>query len=240
MTSPHFDELPGVHPSPNIQSNPDLYEVENRALDPEGHIEAAMRALAPWDGKVVLDLGAGTGYYVPLFHAGARHVFAVEPHGPSRVRIFERAARLGLERVSVLSGSAEDLPLRERSVDIVHARWAYFFAPDCDPGLQELQRVMRPGGMAFIIDNDLQSGTFARWLYQTEAYRDTSQVEIEDYWRSRGFSHQRIQSAWRFQSRADLEAVVRLEFGDPLVPKLLADHTGLEVDYAISLYHKRY
>lgn len=39
--------LPGIHIAPNIQGAPDVYEIENLAADPDGHIEAAMRAIAP-------------------------------------------------------------------------------------------------------------------------------------------------------------------------------------------------
>ena len=240
MTSSHYDQLPGVHAAPNIQSNPDLYEVENGALDRGGLIEKAMWEIAPWQDKAVLDLGAGTGYHVPAFHDGAQHVFAIEPHGPSRAAIFRRVARLGLERVSVLTGSAEEIPLRSGSVDIVHARFAYFFAPNCEPGLHELQRVIRPAGTAFIIDNDLTNGTFAGWLFKAGYFQHASPEQVEGFWRDRGFSLRRIRTAWHFDTRADLEAVVRLEFGDTLAPKLLADHTGLEMDYGICLYYKHY
>ena len=57
------DRLPVVHAALNIQTAPDVYEVENIAADPDGLIEQAMWKIAPWDGKLVLDLGAGTGFH---------------------------------------------------------------------------------------------------------------------------------------------------------------------------------
>ena len=36
--------LPGVHVAPNIQDGPALYEIENRALDPEGLLLAGVLA----------------------------------------------------------------------------------------------------------------------------------------------------------------------------------------------------
>ena len=86
MSDGTWPELPGVHPAPNIHDAPDIYEIENRAVDPEGRIETTMAAIAPWDGKVVLDLGAGTGFHLARFHAVAAHVIAVEPHDASRLR----------------------------------------------------------------------------------------------------------------------------------------------------------
>lgn len=229
--------LPGVHAAPNIQARPDLYEIENRALDPHQLIEQAMRAVLDWNDKIVLDLGAGTGFFVPRFHETARHVIAVEPHDASRLQIMERVSRLGLPRVSVMTGSAEQVWLPAQSVDIVHARFAYFFAPDCEPGLLELSRIIRPGGAAFIIDNDLTNGTFADWL--NRAYPRSAE-QVENFWREQGFELTRICSEWLFESRADLEAVVANEFPAALVPQLLAEHTGLSIEYWYCLYHKRY
>ena len=99
--------LPGVHRAPNIQTDPAIYEVENEATDPDGLIEKEMRSIGSWEERVVVDMGAGTGFYIPLFHAEAAHVFAVEPHPESRLLAMERVARLGLTKASVMTGSAE-------------------------------------------------------------------------------------------------------------------------------------
>ncbi|MGH3505456.1 MAG: class I SAM-dependent methyltransferase, partial [Nocardioidaceae bacterium] len=100
----------------------------------------------------VLDVGCGTGYHLPRFAAEAERVVGVEPHQSLVTAARRRVA--GLDRVTVLPGSAQALPLPDASVDIVHARLAYFFDTGCEPGLRELSRVVRRGGAAFIIDND--------------------------------------------------------------------------------------
>ncbi|MCB9764368.1 MAG: class I SAM-dependent methyltransferase [Alphaproteobacteria bacterium] len=230
--------LPGVHPTPNLQDNPDLYELENRALDPEGRLFAAMRAHADWAGRDVLDLGAGDGFWAPHFHQTARHVFAMEPDDASRLRAMARFARLGLARTSALTGSAARILLPDDAVDLVHVRFAYFWGPGCEPGLAELARVLRPGGWAFIIDNDGTQGTFAAWLRAAAEHRGQAfdPTAHEDFWRDQGFTTETVRSVWRFERRADLEAVVRNELRDPgLADRLLVDHEGLEVDYAFRL-----
>jgi ubiquinone/menaquinone biosynthesis C-methylase UbiE len=240
MIKTESNMLPGVHPSPNIQSAPDIYEIENRAADPAGLIEMAMAAIVPWDGKVLLDLGAGSGFHIPRFHVQARQVIAVEPHGPSRELAQARVAELRLDHVSVIDGSAERLPLRDASVDIVHARFAYFFAPDCEPGLAELARVIQPGGTAFIIDNDLSHGTFASWLQRSSWISAKNGAAVERFWDEHGFTLVRIASEWRFDSRDDLEAVVRLEFPGELADQILNEHAGMRVEYYYSLYYRQY
>ena len=240
MASPSRTWLPGVHESFNIQTDPETYEIENLALDPEGRIEAAMRSVADWAGRDVLDLGAGTGYHVPGFALTARHVYAVEPHDPSRLLAMGRCARLGILNASVLVGSAESIPLRDSSVDIVHARFAYFWGPGSEAGIEEVRRVLRPGGTAFIIDNDLRSGTFAAWLRRAAEGGDRDPDQVEGFWRDRGFTLTRIPSAWRFERRLDLERVVRNEFPPELAEELLVEQADLDVDYHYALYARTF
>lgn len=238
------DALPGVHPAPNIQGAPEVYEIENRAVDPEQLIEQAMWRLAPWEGRLVVDLGAGTGFHLPHFHERATHVIGIEPHGPSRLRAMARCSALGLERISIMTGSAEQVWLPDHSVDLVHARFAYFFGPGCEPGLRELQRILRPGGTAFIVDNNLRRGTFAAWLRKVPAFAALDPDAIDQFWRDQGFALEEIASEWRFERRVDLEAVVRIEFPPVMAAgvadEILAEHEGLRVPYVYNLYHKRH
>ncbi len=106
-------EFPGVHHSPNIVETPAVYEVENLAADPEGQIESAMERVKPWEGMVLADIGAGTGYHAVRFAQKAKHVIAVEPIAHLRLatmrRVFEQAAG----NVSVAGGPAEfSFPVR--------------------------------------------------------------------------------------------------------------------------------
>ncbi len=231
------DWLPGVHIAPNIQGDARLYEVENEALDPGDLITAAMRQIRSWDDGVVCDLGAGTGFWARTFAPTARHVFAVEPHGGSRLFAHDRVARMGWSNVSVLAGSAEQTNLADAAVDFVHARFAYFWGPGCEAGLAEVERILRPGGAFVMIDNDLRRGTFAEWLGRLPAKTQRDPETLDAWWADQGCSITEVPSCWRFQRREDLEAVVRLEFED-LADELLADHEGLEVEYVYRLFWK--
>jgi len=233
-------DLPGVHPASNIQDHELVYELENEASDPAGRLEVAMRAIEPWDDRVVLDLGAGTGFHLPRFAASATHVIGVEPHGPSRRAAMERCARLGVTNVSILTGSAERLLLDASSVDIIHARFAYFFGPGCESGLAEIERVVRPDGVAFIIDNDRAHGVFATWLARSSWAPAATPQTVENFWLSQGFQILRVPSEWRFKRREDLEAVVRIEFPAELAGELLREHAGTSIDYHYAVYWRRY
>jgi SAM-dependent methyltransferase len=226
----------GAVPSPNIWNHPHIYELENAAVDPDGVIESTMRDARPWTDAVVLDIGCGTGYHLPRFAAEAARVIGVEPHG-DLVRGAGRRVR-DLPNVTVLAGSAQALPVPDSSIDVAHARWAYFFGPGCEPGLRELDRVMRPGGAAFVVDNDATQSTFGGWFSRSLPSCDAD--EVDGFFSRRGWEAVRRTMRWSFARREDLESVIRIEFTRELADLIVSEHSGLEVDYAIVIRIRRY
>jgi ubiquinone/menaquinone biosynthesis C-methylase UbiE len=230
---------PGAIPSPNIWHHTATYELENRAADPEGALEAAMESIAPWAGRTILDLGCGTGFHLPRWASPAARVIGVEPHADLLAVAARRTRRLS--NVTLAQGTAQAIPLPDASVDIAQARWAYFFGPGCEPGLAELGRVMRRGGTAFVIDNDASRSTFGGWFRQ--GYPTVDPVAVERFWSGQGWTRTPVDIVWRFDSRTDLEAVVRIEFAAAVADHVLASwgpERGLEVDYAVNLWHRTY
>ncbi len=222
----------GVIPSPNIWNAPDVYEVENLGVDPDGVIEAAMRAVRPWDGATVLDVGCGAGFHLPRFAERAARVVGVEPHPPLVARARGRTA--DLPHVEVRRGTAQRLPVPDASVDVAHARWAYFFGPGCEPGLAELGRVVRRGGAAFVVDNDATRSTFGGWFRRALPSYDPG--EVERFWARQGWSRTPLDIRWEQPTREAFEAVVRIEFAPGLAQEILAEHEGRAVDYAVNLF----
>ncbi|MFV0532352.1 MAG: class I SAM-dependent methyltransferase [Cumulibacter sp.] len=226
----------GVIPSPNIWHSPAVYELENRAVDPDGRLWTEMTNRHPLASSTVLEIGCGTGFYLPKFAAHAAEVVGVEPHPPLLAAARRRSAHLS--NVAVRSGTAQELPVADASVDVAHARWAYFFGPGCEPGLAELDRVMRRGGTAFLIDNDLTTSTFGSWCRRAWAHYQPGVVE--NFFSVRGWQRQPVEMGWRFESRGDLERVVRIEFNERDAAAFLSEHSGVYVDYAVNLWHKTF
>ncbi len=184
----------------------------------------------------MLDLGCGTGFHLPFFAADARSVTGVEPHG-DLVAIARRRTRR-LANVRVEQGLAQALPLPDASVDVVHARWAYFFGPGAEPGLRELDRVVRRGGVAVVVDNDPTRSTFGGWFRR--GYPEVDPAVVERWWSTHGWTRTPVDMGWSFPSRADLEAVVRIELPGDVAEQVLAEHEGLEVDYAVNVWSRRW
>jgi len=233
----------GPIPSPNIWNDPEIYEIENTALDRPRRIEAALAAHRPVDGARVLDLGCGSGFHLQRWaELGAARVVGAEPHPPltalarARVETLPAAARA---RISVVAAGAEALPLPDGSIDVMHARWAYFFGSGCEPGLAELERVMAPGGLACVVDNDLTvRSTFGDWF--VAAYPAYDPAATERFWRRQGWARESLLVTWEFERRADLEAVVRIEFPPVAAERILAAHPTPTADYAVVLRTRRF
>jgi SAM-dependent methyltransferase len=226
----------GVRPSPNIWNSPAVYELENHGVDRAGLLWDAIRARADWAGRDVLDVGCGTGFHLPHFAASARSVCGVEPHPPLAAIARRRVRRLA--NVRVLDGVAARLPLADASVDVAHARWAYFFGPGSEPGLRELDRVVRRGGTAFVIDNDPTRSTFGRWFGR--GFPEVDPEAVERFWSMHGWQRRQIDMGWSFTSREDLESVVRIELPPEAAEEALASHSGTEVDYAVNLWWRHF
>ena len=223
--------------SPNIWETPDVYELENLASDHPGLIDTTIDALYPLDGADLLDLGCGSGFHLPLFAERGARVVGLEPHLPLAERARGRLATGGAT-ASVVAGDAEAIPLRDSSIDVAHARWAYFFGAGCEPGLVELARVLRPGGIACLVDNDATRSTFGAWFRR--AYPAYDPAAVQRFWDRQGFTTERLTIRWTFDRREDLEAVARIELPPGPAGDVLAEHEGLTVDYAVALRWRRH
>jgi SAM-dependent methyltransferase len=222
-------------PSPNIWNWPEIYERENLAQDPAGAIWTALREAADWTGKDVLDVGCGDGFHLPHFAATARTVLGAEPHPPLVRSARSRVA--DLSSVRVIQAGAQRLPLPDASVDLVHARTAYFFGPGCEPGLAEANRVLRPGGLLAIVDLDVGVPPYGDWMRADIPHYDPA--EVERFFARHGFAQRRIPTEWCFADRATLQAVLGIEFSAPVARRAVAETAGLAFSVGYRLHTRR-
>ena len=95
----------------------------------------------------VLDVGSGTGAMFPHFEAVENDltVSAIEPDPYMRRHARERAAAVDID-VTVVDARAETLPFPENRFDAATAALVFCTIPDTEAALDEIARVLRPGG----------------------------------------------------------------------------------------------
>lgn len=98
-------------------------------------------------GKIVLEVGAGTGKFIPVLRQTGARVLALEPVEEMRQQLAATQ-----DDISVMAGTAASIPLPDGAVDaVVCAQAFHWFATRA--ALEEFRRVLAPGGMLGLIWN---------------------------------------------------------------------------------------
>lgn len=130
-------------------------------------VAAATRA-----GPRILDVGVGTGLELPLFDAGA-NVVGVDLSEPMLRKAQERARKGGLSQVAGLCVmDAMHLAFADATFDAVVSPYVITTVPDPEATLDELLRVVRPGGEVVLV-NHVGAESGARAAFETWLARQT-------------------------------------------------------------------
>ena len=93
----------------------------------------------------LLDIGCGTGEYVRACTDRGWTVTGIEPSQG----MLAHASDLNPD-ATIVSGSAEALPVGEATFDAVISIEVMRYLDDVDPALAEIQRVLKPGGVSIV------------------------------------------------------------------------------------------
>ena len=111
------------------------------------------RVLADAQGRV-LEIGIGSGLNLPFYAQRAQQVIGLDPS--PRLLAMARGAGRQLEgAIELVEGSAEAVPLEDRSVDTVVTTWTLCSIPDVDRALREARRILKPGGRLVFVEHGL-------------------------------------------------------------------------------------
>jgi ubiquinone/menaquinone biosynthesis C-methylase UbiE len=110
----------------------------------KGGAERRRQLLAGLAGRVV-EVGVGSGVSFAHYPAAVTELVAVEPE-PHLHELAQQAAASAPIPVTVVGGTAEALPLADASADAAVVAGVLCSVPDPARALEELARVVRPGG----------------------------------------------------------------------------------------------
>jgi len=121
-----------------------VYRCIGAAAERAGAAEHRQRMLGGLQGRVV-EVGAGSGLNFRHYPATVTEVVAVEPEAHLR-SVATQAAAGGTVPVTVVDGTAGELPLPDASVDAGVVSLVLCSVSNQPAALAELFRVIRPGG----------------------------------------------------------------------------------------------
>ncbi len=139
----------------------------------------------------VLDLGCGTGRFTAaLGKTFGCSVIGVEPSAA----MLSVAEAQQVPSIVWRLGDAEDIPLEDRSVDLVFMSQVFHHLAHPEKALQEIHRVLAPAGYLAIRNATTENSKQLEWLRyfpearEIEAKRNYTQQEIEDLACSESFA----------------------------------------------------
>jgi len=109
------------------------------------------RVCADLKGEV-LEIGFGTGHNLPFLPETVDRLVAVEPSARSVELANERIANARVP-VEIVGLDGQRIPLPDASVDNVLCTWSLCTIPDAVAAVQEMRRVLRPGGALHFVEH---------------------------------------------------------------------------------------
>jgi ubiquinone/menaquinone biosynthesis C-methylase UbiE len=120
------------------------------------------RRVVPAAEGCVLEIGVGPGLNLPFYSQRARQVIGLEP-SPKLIALARRAPSAA-GGAQFIKGSAEEIPLKDGTIDTVVMTFTLCSIPDASRALGEIRRVLKPGGrLLFAEHGRAPEPNVARW-----------------------------------------------------------------------------
>jgi ubiquinone/menaquinone biosynthesis C-methylase UbiE len=161
------------------------------------------RSVSTLDQPRVLDLGCGAGHASFATAPFAREVIAFDLTAGMLAITAAAAKERGFSNISTKQGSVEELPFDCQQFDFVMSRYSAHHWNDVPRALQEVKRVLKPGGQVCVIDTiGAPRPLLDTHLQSVELARDPSHVrsytkpEWISFFQAASFEA-RIEQNWR-------------------------------------------
>jgi ubiquinone/menaquinone biosynthesis C-methylase UbiE len=139
-------------------------------------LERLVELTAPQKGWRVLDIATGGGHVAYTFAPHVARVWATDITQEMLELVKAEAKKRGLANLRTAYAKAEALPFEDTSFDLVTCRIAPHHFDSIPDFLTEVYRVLKPAGLAAIVDNVVPAGSAGDYVNAFERFRDPSHL----------------------------------------------------------------
>lgn len=149
------------------EAHADQYERLVRREDYQNNLLAAIEEYYPLAGLEVVELGAGTGRLTRLLAPRVRSIRAYDTSAHMLAVAETSLHEMGLSNWETGLADHRQVPVADKSADLVISGWSFCYLAvwggadwqsALQAGLDEIQRILRPGGMVILVES-LGTGT---------------------------------------------------------------------------------
>jgi ubiquinone/menaquinone biosynthesis C-methylase UbiE len=193
--------------------------------DYEGRLLPALEAIAPFEGRDVVELGAGTGRLTRLLAPHVRSIRAFDS-SPAMLEVAARTLTgMGTRNWHVLPADHRHVPAESSSADVVLSGWSLCYLAlgkdnmdELDRGLAEMERIARHKGALIIIET-----------LGTGADTPTPPLNMLDYFarlEAHGFQRSWIRTDYRFRDMEEARRSTLFFFGEEMAGRIIDNGQG--------------
>lgn len=205
--------------SKNYYEENDIYEIFSIAEDYPNKIYEYL--LPKIKGKIVLDLGCGTGKFMQKFYNETTKYYGLDL---SNKQLNIAKMKINSNDVEFICCSAENIPLPDNSIDVIISTWVLGTILEIDRRnkvLDEMKRVLKKDGNIYLVENDI-GGEFEEIRNRYPNIKRTK--DYNDWIESKGFTpYKQFETYFNFKNREQAIDVFTNIWGEQVKDKIKSE-----------------
>lgn len=153
------------------------FESPAMSFSKQEYLQETLKAVGANKTDLALEVAAGTCACGRALADQVQHVVCLDLTPAMLAEGKKEAERQGKTNMTFLLGNAMELPFLPDSFDLVISRLAFHHFPDVRRPMQEMARVLKPGGKLVLIDMEAAEEYLRQTEDEIETLRDASHVK---------------------------------------------------------------
>ncbi len=221
------------------QEKADAYERLVACEDADQRLEPTLRSITRWEGKDIVEWGAGTGRLTCLIAPWVRSIQAFDAEESMLAVTQEKLRKQGQTNWTTRVADHRQIPLGDGTGDTAIAGWSLCYLVRWNPdgwkaeiakALKEMMRILRPNGTAILIETLGTGYTEPNAPEHLRGYYGMLEEE--------GFDQTWIRTDYHFVSKQEAEHLTRFFFGERVFSAFTETARGVRLPECTGIWWK--